>query len=196
MTRITNAIKDSIVKNALLKSGVTARIEVVEEKRFEWAERARIESIGGTEKAAEYAKINQQSRAAYETLPQGLKDNAYIVERRGSLYLNLAGASLTVRLKGIAEASSNREVISADSKLCQQFYDIESEEQAACDQGTVIENQVRATLDKFGTVKRLIAAWPEVAELMPPEVASTKSNLPAIKVADLNNLVGLTGASK
>lgn len=191
MTRITNAMKDAIVKNALLKSGVTGRIKAIEEKRFEWAERVRIETIGGPEKAAEYAKINQQSRAAHDALPQGFKDNAHIVNRRSSIYLNLAGASLTVRLKGIAEASGSREVISADNKLCQQFYDIESEEQAACEQGTVIENQVRATLDKFGSVKRLLAAWPEVSELMPPEIAPAKSNLPAIQVADLNKLVGL-----
>lgn len=191
MTRITNAIKDAIVKNALAKSGATARIKAVEEKRFEWAERARIETLGGPEKAAEYAAINKKSRKAYDALPQGLRVAANIVERRGSFYLNLAGLSLTVKLRGYAEASRNREVIHADNPLCQQFHDIEAEEKSAVEQGTTVEIQVRATLDKFGTVKRLVEAWPEAQELLPPTTVSPKSNLPAIKVADLNKLVGL-----
>lgn len=191
MTRMTNAMKDAIVKNALLKSGVTARIEAVKNERLDWAERARIEVIGGPEKAAEYAAINQHSRAAYGGLPQGLKDNSTIVQRRDNIYLNLAGLSVTVKLRGYAEASNHREVIAADNPLCQQFHDIEAEESAACEQGTVIENQVRATLNKFGTIKRLVEAWPEVQELFPPATIAPKSNLPAIKVDDLNKLVGL-----
>lgn len=191
MTRITSVMKTQIVKNALLKSGVTARLEAVKEKRFDWAERARVESIGGPDKAGEYARINLQSRAVYDSLPQALRGNATIVERRRQFYLNLAGAALTVELRGYAEASNTREVITADSPLCQQFYDIEAEETAAVNQGTVVENQVRATLDKFGTVKRLLEAWPEVQELLPPSTVAAKSNLPAIQVADLNKLVGL-----
>lgn len=191
MTRITNAMKDAIVKNALMKSGVTAHIEAIKAKRFDWADRARIETIGGPEKAAEYAEINNKALKTYEALPNGLKDNANIVERRSNIYLNLAGASLNVKLNNYAEASNNREVITADNPLCQQFYDIEAEDQAANEQRNVIENQVRATLDKFGTIKRLVDAWPEVQELLPPATIAPKTNLPAIQVADLNKLVGL-----
>ncbi len=191
MTRITNAMKDAIVKNALLKSGVTARIEAVKGKRFDWAERARVHTLGGADKAREYAEINKHALQIYSSLPQGLKDHANIVERRMDIHLNLAGASLRIKLRGYAEASDHREIITADSPLCQQFYDIEAEEKAACEQGTTVENQVRATLDKFGTIKRLIEAWPEVQELLPPATVAPKSNLPAIQVADLNKLVGL-----
>lgn len=191
MTRITNAMKDAIVENALLKSGVTARLEAVKVKRLDWAERVRIDILGGPEKAAEYAKINKDAGKTYSNLPAGLKQNSSIVTRRKEFYVNLAGLSVTVKLPEYAEASSNREVIAADSQLCQQFHDIEAEENAVLDQGTIVENQVRATLDKFGTIKRLVEAWPEVQELLPPATLAQKSNLPAIQVADLNKLVGL-----
>jgi len=191
MTRITNAMKDAIVNKALEKSGATSRIEAIKIKRFEWAEIARVHALGGEAKAREYAEINKHAHSIYSSLPQGLKGNANIVERRSDIHLNLAGASIRVKLKGYAEASDHREIVLADNPLCQQFYDIEAEEKAACEQGTVVENQVRATLDKFGTVKRLIEAWPEVQELLPPATVAAKSNLPAIQVADLNKLVGL-----
>lgn len=196
MTRITNAMKDAIVKNALLKSGATARLEAIKVKRFDWAERARIDTLGGPAKAAEYAQINIDAGKAYAALPGGLKQNSCIVTRRKEFYVNLAGLSLTVKLPGYAEASSAREVIFAASPLCQQFYDIEAEEKAALDHGTTVENQVRATLDKFGTVKRLLEAWPEVLELLPPTTLAPKANLPAIQVEDLNKLVGLPGGAK
>ena len=196
MTRITSVLKTQIVKNALVKSGVTARIEAVKEKRFAWAEQARVHTLGGASKAAEYAQINVDAGKAYASLPSGLKQNSAIVTRRKEFYVNLAGVSVTVGLPGYAEASHNREVITADSPLCQQFYDIKAEENAACDQGTLVENQVRATLDKFGTVKRLVEAWPEVLGLLPAATLAPKSNLPAIQVADLNKLVGLPGGAK
>lgn len=191
MTRITNAIKDAIVKNALAKSGVTARLEAVKEKRFEWAERARIETLGGPDKAAEYAKINKHAHKTYDALPTGLKQHANIVRRGGRIHLNLGGISVTAKLSGWSEVSENREIIRAENPLCQQFHDIEAEEKSAVEQGTTVEIQVRATLDKFGTIKRLVEAWPEAKELLPPASVAIKSNLPAIEVADLNKLVGL-----
>jgi len=191
MTRITTALKDAVIKNAVAKSGVTAELEAIKAKRFAWAERVRIQVVGGPKKAAEYAKINAEAATAYGALPTEMKDHSNIVERRSSFYVNLAGVSVTVKLNGYSETPNNRISITAASPLCQEFYDIETEEKAAIERGTVIENQVRATLDKFGTVKRLTEAWPEVVELLPPMTVSAKSNLPAIQVADLNKLVGL-----
>lgn len=191
MTRITTVLKEAVIKNAVAKSGVAAELEAIKTKRFSWAERVRIEVVGGPEKAAEYAKINAQASAAYSALPQEMKDHSNIVERRSSFYVNLAGLSVTVKLNGYSEAPNNRMAITAANPLCQEFHDIEAEEKTAVERGTVIENQVRATLDKFGTIKRLVEAWPEVVELLPPITAATKSNLPAIQVADLNKLVGL-----
>jgi hypothetical protein len=191
MTRITAVLKDAIIKNAVAKSGVTAELEAIKTKRLSWAERVRIEVVGGPEKAAEYAKINAEALVAYSALPQEMKDHSNIVGRRSSFYVNLAGLSVAVKLNGYSEAPNNRMSITAASPLCQEFHDIEAEEKTAVERGTIIENQVRATLDKFGTIKRLVEAWPEVAELLPPMTAETKSNLPAIQVADLNKLVGL-----
>lgn len=196
MTRITTALKNAIVKNALSKSGVTARLEAVKANRLDWAERARVHSLGGPEKDAEYRKINEESRKAYEALPPGIRQNSTIVRTNSRLYLNLAGLSIEYRFDDLRIMSSCREVITADSPLCQEFHDLASEEEAACAQGTVVEAQVRATLDKFGTVKRLLEAWPEVLELLPAASVSAKPNLPAIQVDDLNKLVGLPGGAK
>lgn len=191
MTRITNAIKDAIIKNALDKSGVTAAITLAASKESAWNERARIEALGGPEKAAEYAGINRQAKIIHDSLPRHMQEYERIVNRGINFRLNLAGASLYIKLAELAEVPGGAIAITADNPLCQQFYDIKEERKAAEVRKTEMSAQVRAVLDKFGSIKKLLAAWPEAKELLPNIVPESKPQLPAIRVDDLNKLVGL-----
>ena len=50
-TRLTNAFRERIAKNALIKSGVIAELEALQVKRYEIARDARVFAFGGKEKA-------------------------------------------------------------------------------------------------------------------------------------------------
>ncbi len=53
--------------------------------------------------------------------------------------------------------------------------------------------RVKAVLDATGTVKKLLAAWPESRELIPDHVLNPpkKAMLPAIQTGELNQRIGL-----
>ncbi|WAX22816.1 hypothetical protein MAJJADAN_00054 [Pseudomonas phage Amjad_SA] len=191
MTRITNAIRDEIVSNAVAKSGILEVIKQLDEKRFDWIERARIEVLGGEERAAEYAKINDEAKSKHDALPEYMREFSRLVNRDGLLYLNLAGASLRLPMRAWAEVPNGRRAITADNPLCQEFYDLEDALRDATSKRNSIRQQVTATVGKFTTVKRLLDAWPEAKELLPKLVPEAKPQLPAVQVADLNAMLGL-----
>lgn len=191
MVRLTTASKDSIVEAALAKSGATARQKALDEKRYDWAERVRVEVLGGPEKAAHYAAINAEAAQVCAALPSDLQKYSRLVNVEGRIFVNLAGANLRVSLRNITEAPQ-RATIAATSPLCQEFHDLEAEGRSIALQTQEVQTHVEGVLSRFGTVKRLLEAWPEAAELLPAEVTTTKAALPALRVEDLNRLVGLS----
>ncbi|MFA2284800.1 Nmad5 family putative nucleotide modification protein, partial [Escherichia coli] len=48
-----------------------------------------------------------------------------------------------------------------------------------------------AALNSVTTVKRLIEVWPESKELLPKEADKASTALPALRVEDLNKMIGL-----
>ncbi|MFN0682916.1 Nmad5 family putative nucleotide modification protein, partial [Escherichia coli] len=50
---------------------------------------------------------------------------------------------------------------------------------------------VRLPLNSVTTVKRLIEVWPESKELLPKEADKASTALPALRVEDLNKMIGL-----
>ncbi|ELV4980379.1 hypothetical protein SHB81_000001, partial [Escherichia coli] len=50
---------------------------------------------------------------------------------------------------------------------------------------------VWAALNSVTTVKRLIEVWPESKELLPKEADKASTALPALRVEDLNKMIGL-----
>lgn len=191
MTRITNSMRDHIVTEALKKSGVTAAKGALKEKRFDWAERCRVEVLGGPAMAKEYAEVNRKAKAMFDKLPQDMRDYSRIAKRDRRFYLNLGGLNLTVDLRDYAEVSGSRRVIEAEHPLNREFHELENERDDLAKRGDEVSAQVRATVNKFTTIAALLKAWPEAAELLPPAPQPSKAQLPALPVADLNKLVGL-----
>lgn len=190
MTRITNALREKIIKNALSKSGYVAERKAHDEKRAAWDEAVRIEAVGGEDEVKRLQKIQEHYEAQQKTLPEDLRGGCYAVEHRSSALLNLAGARVSLSF-GDYKISYYSMTIGADNPLVQQFYDLEAEKKRLEDKRETLEAQLRATLCKFSTLKKLVEAWPESAELLPETLPESKSNLPALPVADLNKLVGL-----
>ena len=194
MTRITNALREKIIMNALTKCGYTAERTAHDEKRAAWYEVVRVETLGGEDEAKRLQKIQQDYEALQKTLPEELRGGSYAVEHNSSALMNLAGARVRLSF-GDYRISYYRPTIGADNPLVQQFYDLEAEKKRLDDKGDTVTAQLQATLSKFQSVKKLLEAWPEAAELIPETMPESKMNLPALPVAELNKLVGLPSNS-
>lgn len=190
MTRLTNALRDLIVKNALVKAGVTKRVESADAALIQWGEEVRIDILGGKEKADELAAQRQQVQELAKGIDANLRSTSDIFYGRKEISLNLAGVRVKAKFPAYAIAPQSGTLL-ADNPLVQRYYDLRAAQETVEAEYDNVNAQVRATVHKFGTVKRLLDAWPEAKELLPEILPESKPQLPMIKVADLNALVGL-----
>lgn len=61
--------------------------------------------------------------------------------------------------------------------------------------GTLISTtakEINAVLDSYHTIEKLVDAWPEVKAFIPAEVAPVPVNLPAVPIASLTEMLGLS----
>lgn len=92
--------------------------------------------------------------------------------------------------------ASSSVTLLADDPLVAQFHEIENDQRELNDKRTNIIANLRAVLDKVTTDKALVKQWPEAVELLPSSSEAVKATLPALPVADLNQMIGLpTGGS-
>lgn len=192
MSRISNALIDKIIDNALAKAGITKALEDWAAARFAWIEQVRLAVNGMTDAQIEAAVA--KVKKAYDAIPEHMRDTLYrVAYKRTHLNVNLAGANLQLWFPNDESrfVPNSRQVITADSPLCQQFHDQETLKKELDDKAITVRAQVRAACKQVTTVKKLLDAWPEVKELLPAELEESKINLPALVVADLNALIGL-----
>lgn len=199
-TRLTNAFRERIAKNALIKSGVIAELEALQIKRHEIARDARVFAFGGKDKSDELDK-------RYEELEQISKelrgDGASLYEPNGkgvSIDISIGGRRLGWCPYGynsegfnieLLTPARNRCLFDADHEITKRFDEVFAAEAKLEARRKDIESTVWAALNSVTTIKRLIEVWPESKELIPDGVDTAKQTLPALKVEDLNRLIGL-----
>lgn len=93
----------------------------------------------------------------------------------------------------ILQVTPNRDLcrFGAEHEITKRFDEIINEEQKLNDRSKEIKATVWAALNSVTTLKRLVEVWPESKELIPENSDSVKSTLPALKVEDLNRMIGL-----
>ncbi|WP_409975834.1 Nmad5 family putative nucleotide modification protein [Escherichia coli] len=79
----------------------------------------------------------------------------------------------------------------AEHKITKRFDEICALQQKLEARKKDIESNVWAALNSVTTVKRLIEVWPESKELLPKEADKASAALPALRVEDLNKMIGL-----
>ncbi|MBD9984561.1 hypothetical protein FOT65_15015 [Citrobacter portucalensis] len=82
-------------------------------------------------------------------------------------------------------------MFAAEHEITTRFDEVFAAEAKLEDRKKDIETTVWAALNSVTTIKRLIEVWPESKELIPDGVDTAKQTLPALKVEDLNRLIGL-----
>ncbi|MEF3108810.1 Nmad5 family putative nucleotide modification protein [Raoultella sp. WB_B2P2-3] len=198
--RLTNAIREQIAKNALTKSGIVAALEALQVNRHRVARDARVFAFGGAEKTAKADK-------AYDKLEKALSElrdsgsSFYISNGLSqSIYIAISGRQLgwcpygkDTKGGDILLVTPNRDLclFGAEHEITKRFDEIMNEEQKLNARAKEIESTVWAALNSVTTLKRLVEVWPESKELIPENSDSVKSSLPALKVEDLNRMIGL-----
>lgn len=201
MTRLTNAMKEQIVLNALKQAGINDENQAIRVCRAELAEAIRVECMGGSERVTELEKTIKKIKKLQENLNCVFKNSFYVSKREGMTYCNLGGAQVHLYFNGgdnnydgdsVCKTPIPSDVtLTADHPLTVRFHNIETTARVLKDKTDVISAQVRGSLSSFTTIKKLLAAWPEVKELLPETVVESKPQLPAVLVKDLNKLIGL-----
>lgn len=198
--RLTNVIREQIAKSALIKSGVIAELENIDQRKWKLAQDARIFAFGGVDKAKEIDGI-MKKLDRLESDAQKLGVSIYIsASKNYGIDMAIGGRRLGrisygVDSKGddIALVTPQRDncLFAADHEISIKIDELLSDQAKTNKRKDDIEKTVWAALNSVTTVKRLIEVWPESKELIPENVDSVKAALPALKVEDLNKMIGL-----
>lgn len=197
MTRMTIALRDKIVRNAITKAGIDKEQAEHDALRAQWENEAWIHACGGPEVVQELEAIRQLELALAARIPGSFGTGLNLVNRSRYMYINVAGCKVKLERENTFFYSHNPEPILAANYLAQRFHDLETDKRDLDAKRKALRAQIRGALEPFNTVKQLLEAWPEAAELLPPaEQPQPKAQLPAVPVADLNALLGLPSGSK
>lgn len=199
--KMTNAIRDKIVQNAVDKSGLNDVRDAIVKQRAEWANKVRLDAIGGTEEEQKLAEINNQYESLCESVPKSLRlSGRPPVMTDTDIYVNVAGISFYAYFNGqlkkhtcetVRKISPSTYTLLADNPLVAEFHEIHNKQAEYDDKLSTLMNSVQAAVQKVTTVKKLLEVWPEAKELIPEEIEKQVKQLPAIKTEDLNKMIGL-----
>lgn len=198
--RLTTALRDAIAANAIKKSGVNADRQVNAKAFSDLAEKVRVQIFGGEKKAADVdAKYRQAMKLEKELRDIGVS-NFYIRSGRScEIYPSFGGARTKLEYgkdkdgDDIYRLTPARDIclLAADDPLTVEFHKLDDDKRAIDQRNEEVKVNVRAALNSVSTVKRLLEVWPESKELLPDDLDTAKAALPALKVCDLNKMIGL-----
>lgn len=191
MTRMTNYLRDEIVKNALAKTPLDAEDAELARDRHALAEDFRIAALGGAEEAARLENAAAKIEKALSELPSSLVNSDYPVRRSEMAYrANLGGLRVNLAFPDARLCPSGL-TFAGDHPLVCRFHELLNRETELGKRRNDLKTQVRAVLNSCTTVKKLLDVWPEAKGLLPQQLEEARPQLPAVQTADLNAALGL-----
>ncbi|MDC9589690.1 Nmad5 family putative nucleotide modification protein [Xenorhabdus sp. XENO-10] len=198
---LTKAVKEEIVKNALTKAGIFEKEEQLYKDRADWAEKVRIEAIGGENMDSGINDIISEIKTLANKIPESMRLDEFPVREYSFIEINLAGSRVIAYFNGARERYYDKReyiykitprmtTLLADNPLVNEFYELEKRHEELNNQREDITNKVESALLKVRSVKRLLAEWPEAAELLPKDTTKA-APVPAVRREALNALIGL-----
>ena len=200
--RITSALRDGIVENAIVQRFAADKLQIAEQEehvRALTAERDR----NGYEAAFSEVDRKRLSAAPGGWFPENTKVKVAVEETNEVIEISFAEAQRVPyevhdKRHGTHIASiikpdhpymaARKTVRDAKAILDAMRKDLQEQERA-------LRAKVRAVVESVTTVARLVEVWPEVTELLPEIHAGPKGTLPATLISDLNAEIGLKVAA-
>lgn len=199
-TRLTNAIREEIIKAAIAKTKFNERIkEKTQEGELVLFELL-MEFHGGEES---YRKLERQVREV-KTKVENLRGKKIYTEfgifTSWDYKFNLGGKTVGLPNMNLLPDQyssltrlnpTERMVFSANHKLVEQYFKIQGEIDDLHKSKENVRTDVEAMVYSVNTTKRLVEVWPESAELIPAGSQVIKAGLPAINIDSLNAAIGI-----
>lgn len=195
MTRLTNAIREAVVKNAVAKSAYPERNNKYKLRRRELAEKIRCFAVGeGVEKLDSFQnEITKLSNKFFETNPGlvSLRSAVAIAHHRNDIEVYLPGENRSKDFYfGGSKISPYSITLEAGHELTEQVYNIELELKELEELLNEIKTSVGNIVSSVGSIKRLLEIWPEAKSLLPTDL-TPRAPVPTLPVGDVNKLLGL-----
>lgn len=200
MTRINKHMRDAIRANALEKAGIAARKRKLIERRAAWAERVRLDSLGGKETEDKIEAFEAEFNAAIDGLPVGLVKKP-LIRRGNGIYVSVGGLRVMAYFSGHLRHNGEHEVLKicpvhthvvvTRTPLADEFTALENEASAIAEAEENIAAAVDGALSNVTSISKLLSIWPEAKELLPGGLDPHAKQLPAVRVESLNKLLGL-----
>lgn len=195
MTRLTNSVRDQIVRNAIAKTTIGAETEALQQARYALAEEFRIAALGGPEEAQRLDKIASSIEKQLKALPDELVSYSEPLRRSDTIYrANLGGLRVNLSLQDEHLCPSGL-VFHGDNPLVLRFHELQNREGSIKERADGLRLKIRAVLNSVTTVKKLLDVWPEAKELLPAQLEEARVQIPAVQTASLNAELGLPSES-
>lgn len=185
--RLTKNIKEMIYENALDSSGYTEEMKAYTKKLENFAEKVRIAAFGGPKKLKEAEENIEKIKSLAEKLP---KDLIYMCGNSRSIAAVFGGQRRTIEYGDERRLCSPSISVTGDHPLALEVAELDKEVQLIEEKKSNILQAVWPLLNSVNTSAKLLLIWPEAAELI-PAATKPKTQLPAVKIEELNGLVRL-----
>lgn len=194
---ITIELRDSMIVTAKRKAGVIEELENIDRDRREHAEACIVYACGGQDVIDAALAVQAKIDELHMQVPAVLRDRnlPHYTTDYDTKSANIGGMRVLLPLKGKGPHDQslcpNEITIPGNHPLADRFHALEARERAAEEQGRRIGLAISSAVAAAGrSVKKLLAAWPEAAELL-PEKEARAVNLPTVQAAELNKMIGL-----
>ena len=186
MTRLTKEIKEKICRNAIEQSPATKELEEVNEELSELALDVYNDNVTKKE-SEEFFEITERIKK----LPF---DGGYFYER-AHIRCNFGGmyCSLPVPEHLVFFEFKEMPTYPAEHEFAKKFMLLDSERDLLLGRIKSLQIEIMAILNSCTTLEKLQKVWAESVNFLDGiETDAIKTNLPAIKIADLNEKLGIS----
>ena len=191
MTRLTTSLKKQIIENAIERSPLTKKRKNIMESITDLIDEIRLDSIGGLETEKKLLAIEKRTIKQIDKLGQSsLVYDAGLLCKRNNVYINNAGMRNIYSFGGYLLAHYEI-TLKATSKLGQKLTKLNNDRSDIVDAVSDLKIEIRATLDQFNTVKKLIEGWPEVKAILPADNKPAECKDLVVNTDALNKLCDL-----
>ena len=222
MARLTAAIRDGIIANAIKTKDFAGRDKAIVQKRADFAERLRLFILGAygltdarldeiksqVEALGNEVRFNeaQYARIFFDAgnfrMDVNMSGQFRYIYRDGRAndrgFESLFGYSAEYDKTKYTPHNGESDFIVSDPKWREELDAINKEAVQLRAEYDTLQSTLKATISGFTTVEKLLEAWPDAKELIPETtpIAKQPGAGIALSVADLNALCGIPTGSK